>query len=115
METNNNTDVEKVKDSFVVFADWFGMVSLMSDEEAGKLLKAMFRYNECMDGRAVISELSIPDKIRYPMEIIFKKMDDNRAKWEDRCKKNREHANLPPKNPEAKRGRPSTKTKANYQ
>lgn len=109
METNNNADKEKVKDSFVVFADWFGMVSLMSDEEAGKLLKAMFLHNNCIDNKAIITELSITDKLKYPMEIIFKKMDDNKVKWIEKCKKNRENSNLPPKNPEAKRGRPPKK------
>lgn len=104
METKNNADEEKVKDSFVVFADWFGMVGLMTDEEAGKLLKAMFLHNNCVDNKVVISELSITNKLKYPMEIIFKKMDDNKAKWIEKCKKNQENGK--------KGGRP-TKTDQN--
>ena len=68
--------------AFQIFIDTRGMVDLLSDEEAGQLLKALFAH---ADGDAVEPEL---DKIvavaAYPM---IQQIDRDREKYDDICEK----------------------------
>lgn len=76
------------KNSFVVYNSWYDVLSAMSDEELGVLLRAMFKYNR----DEAIPDL--PDNLRIAFSFISSTFDYDREKYKKRCEKNRENIRL---------------------
>ena len=79
--------MSKEKKGFIVYDDNMEVVSRLSDEEAGQLLKGMLEYS--ITGKQ--------PKFKGVLEFVFipikQQMDRNAEKYAARCEKNRENAN----------------------
>ena len=79
----------KVKKSFVLYHDYWNWFTLLSDEELGKLIRAVFRYER---------EKILPEKLGEKTEIAFfmikDTLDRDREKYEIVCNRNKEIAKL---------------------
>lgn len=73
------------KGSFLLYREYGEEISLMTDEEAGAFIKAVFAY-ECGGD---VPELT--GGARMLFSIFKRKLDDNRAKYEAVCERNREN------------------------
>ncbi len=75
-----------MKNSFVLFHEFKESVELLSDEQAGKLFKALFDYE---------TEQTEPEFTDVAMKIVFStirnSLDRNKEKYEKRCKRNKEN------------------------
>lgn len=79
---------EKVqKKSFVLFADFMSAICALSDEQAGKLFKQIFLY---VNGKEL--PLIEDTGIGAVFEMFRALIDRESAKWEERCRKNRENS-----------------------
>ena len=72
------------KKSFMVYLDYEGPISKLSDAESGQLFKALFAYASTGVAPALEGATAIA------FEFIRAQMDRDTDKWEDRCAKNRE-------------------------
>ncbi len=89
------------KKTFVMYKDWKAAFSKMTDEQAGKMIKAVFQYQSGDE------EISFDDPgLPFFFEIIKDKFDEDSAKYQETCDRNRENG--------SKGGRPKTeKTEQN--
>lgn len=79
---------EKVqKKSLVLFADFMSAICALSDEQAGKLFKLIFLY---VNGKEL--PLIEDTGIGAVFEMFRALIDRESAKWEERCRKNRENS-----------------------
>lgn len=78
--------VAKEKDSFIVYYDWRNYLKMLSLEQKGVLLDAMFAYE--IEGREYTG-----DDIAVAMAMINIQgaMDRNKIKYRERCEKNRKN------------------------
>lgn len=91
---------DEKKKSFILYADWYATVSLLSEKEKASFLDAIFLHN------AGKTDIQIEERIKPFMEMVFSVMDANKVKYIERCEENARNANMPPKNPKRPRGRP---------
>ncbi len=78
---------EKGQKSFVVFHDWYETIKDFSDEDLGKLLRAMFEYET---ERNVVTNLEPMCSMAF--RFIKQAFDRNREAYEETCRKNKENA-----------------------
>lgn len=73
------------KKSFVLYNDSIEQINMLSDEQAGRLLKAIYAYN--LDG-------TVPDfddgMVKLMFSFIKNQLDRDSKKWDDICKKRAE-------------------------
>lgn len=69
------------KRSFILFHDYTEQFLCLSDEECGKLIKAIFIYET--EGEVT----NLPPESRMAFRFIRHALDENRDKYEDICKK----------------------------
>ena len=75
-----------MKSSFLIYLDYKEQFELLSDEELGKLLRAIMLYEETGE----ITELS--GMLKMAFSFIKTQLDKDRQKYEEMCEKNRENA-----------------------
>ena len=100
------------KKSFLMYKNWGKAISKMSDEQAGKLIKAIY---ELQDDPDVNPE---DDSISFVFEIIKERMMEDAEAYEEVCEKRREAGKLggaPRKNQNAKKQPNGFENKQNNQ
>lgn len=75
------------KKAFQLYGDYRGMVDALSDEDAGRLIKAVFAHE---DGEAAALE----GALRGIFVLVTNQLDRDRAKYEETCAANRERAQM---------------------
>ncbi|MEG1805924.1 MAG: DUF6291 domain-containing protein [Clostridia bacterium] len=75
-----------MKNSFILYYDYATHFELLSDEELGKLLRAIMRYEK--DG----SESEIGGMVKMAFSFIKKQLDDDKRKYEEKCDINKANA-----------------------
>jgi hypothetical protein len=85
------------KNNFILYKDYEEHVALLSNEEAGKLFKAIFRY---VDGR---KELELDGMTKMAFSFIKRNLERDLIKYKDKCNLNALNG--------AKGGRPKGSTK----
>jgi hypothetical protein len=79
----------KAKKSFILFADFMTAVSVLTDEQAGRLFKQIFAYvndNDC-------SKIDDP-AIAAMFEIFRTQIDREAEKWAEKCRRNKEYSHM---------------------
>lgn len=74
------------KNSFLIYLDYQEQFDLLTDEQAGKLIKAIIKYEKT----AETSELDGVTKMAF--SFIKTQLDRDREKYNKKCEKNRENA-----------------------
>lgn len=74
------------KNSFVLFTEYAEEISMLSDEAAGQLMKAIFAYETTGDA----PELSGEGRLLF--SIFKRRLDDNREKYQKKCQRNAQNA-----------------------
>ena len=77
------------KKSFVLFADFVTAVSVLTDEQAGKLFKLIFAYVNDME----ISKSQDP-AIAAMFEMFRTQIDREAEKWAEKCRRNKEYSHM---------------------
>ena len=73
------------KDSFILYLEHKNVFDILTDEEAGKLIKAIFEYEEK-------DELpNLEKSLQLAFIPIRNSLDRNQEKYEEKCQKNREN------------------------
>lgn len=86
---NNMKEQETKTKAFLTYFDSEVMYKMLSDEEAGKLIKAMFRY--CKDKEEI---LTIEDGTPYAYFAVLKQQfDRDKAKYDEMVAKKRKRDN----------------------
>lgn len=79
----------KVKKSFVLYHDFRNWFSLLTDEELGRLLRAIFDYE---------MNKTLPENLNEKEQIAFlmvrDTLDRDREKYERVCNRNKENARV---------------------
>lgn len=86
------------KNSFIVYYDLESQTELLSDEQLGKLLRALFIYE--IHGKEPIFD---DDIVKASFQFIKVTLDINREKYDEKCKRNAENGK--------KGGRPKKESK----
>ena len=73
-----------MKDSFVLYASHLRLVEKLTDEQAGKLLKAIYQHTQGNDG----VELDLATDLLY--SIIAEQLDKDKVKYEEVVEKRRQ-------------------------
>lgn len=79
----------KLKKSFIMYHDYWNWFKLLTDEELGKLVRALFLY-----AREQTEPNSLDEKLSFTFSMIKDNLDDDRARYEAVCNKNKENARL---------------------
>lgn len=79
----------KLKKSFTLYHDYWNLITLLTDDELGKLLRAIFVYE-----RERIIPQNLDDKIQLSFFMIKETLDRDRAKYESVCNRNKENARI---------------------
>lgn len=74
-----------MKESFILYTSYYDILKELTDEQFGQLMRALFVY--ARDGEAP----ELPAAIKMAFAFIRDDMDRNTAKYETRCKRNREN------------------------
>lgn len=77
--------MEKKKDSFVLYNEYYEMVKELPTDQKGLLLCAIFEYSTCGN------EIELPAMARIIFKLIKKRMDYDRNKYVERCQHNSEN------------------------
>lgn len=72
------------KDSFILFTEYRAELELLSDEEAGRLIKAIFAYESGEDTEELTGEA------RMLFSILRRRLDDNSERYEAECRARKE-------------------------
>lgn len=75
----------KEKAGFLLYADWEEQVGLLTDEDAGKLFKALFAYERSRESG------DLPPVAAMAFAFMRKELDRNRKAYEDKCEKLRQN------------------------
>lgn len=75
----------KEKSGFLLYADWEEQVGLLSDEDAGKLFKALFAYERTRESG------DLPPVAAMAFAFMRKELDRNRKAYEEKCQKLRQN------------------------
>lgn len=79
----------KLKNSFVMYHDYWDWFRLLTDEELGMLIRALFIYETEHREPSALDE-----KLNLIFCIIKDNLDRDRAKYEAVCNKNKNNAKL---------------------
>ena len=79
----------KLKKSFVLYHDYWNWFRLLTDEELGQLMRAIFSYE-----RDQILPASLNEKTEIAFCMIKEVLDRDREKYELICNRNKEIAKL---------------------
>lgn len=79
----------KSKTFFVMYHDYWNWFKLLTDDELGKLIRAVFLYE-----REKKEPASLDEKLNILFCMIKETLDKDRSKYESVCSKNRENAKL---------------------
>lgn len=79
----------KIKRTFSLYIDYWDWFKLLTDEELGRLLRAIFRYE-----REGIEPEPEDEKISIFFHMIKEGLDRDRKHYETLCNRNRENARL---------------------
>lgn len=77
--------MEKKKDSFILYNEYYEMVKELPTDQKGLLLCAIFEYST--NG----NEIELPAMARIIFKLIKKRMDYDRNKYAERCQHNSEN------------------------
>ena len=77
------------KKSFVLFADFVTAVSVLTDEQAGRLFKLIFAYVNDME----VSKSQDP-AIAAMFEMFRTQIDRETEKWAEKCRRNKEYSHM---------------------
>ena len=77
------------KKSFVLFADFVTAVSVLTDEQAGKLFKLIFAYVNDME----VSKSQDP-AIAAMFEMFRTQIDREAEKWAEKCRRNKVYSHM---------------------
>lgn len=77
--------MEKKKDSFILYEEYYEPIKMLSTADKGMLLAALYEYH--MNG--VVIEL--PQMAKVIFQFIRQRMDYNQKKYGETCEKNREN------------------------
>lgn len=73
------------KKSFLLYKEWAEPVNMLSDNQAGQLLKAMFLYWS----EGVISDFSEDPALKMISSFIFSQFQRDEVAYEEKCSKNK--------------------------
>ena len=82
-------DAKLKKKSFVLFADFVTAVSVLTDEQAGRLFKLIFAYVNDME----VSKSQDP-AIAAMFEMFRTQIDREAEKWAEKCRRNKEYSHM---------------------
>lgn len=82
-------DAKLKKKSFVLFADFVTAVSVLTDEQAGRLFKLIFAYVNDME----VSK-SQDLAIAAMFEMFRTQIDREAEKWAEKCRRNKEYSHM---------------------
>ncbi len=74
------------KASFLIYLDYQQQFELLTDEQAGKLIKAIIKYEKTGE------TLELDGMTKMAFSFIKTQLDRDREKYQARCEKNRENA-----------------------
>lgn len=74
------------KESFLIYKEWYPIISHLTDESLGSLFRAIFEYQ---DGKEPELDPTSPEFMAF--QFFRNQFDRDLAKYEDRCKKNKEN------------------------
>jgi len=77
------------KKSFVLFADFVTAVSVLTDEQAGRLFKLIYAYVNGLE----VSKSQDP-AIAAMFEMFRTQIDRENEKWEEKCRRNKEFSHM---------------------
>ena len=76
---------EEKKKSFILYDDYKTAFYHLSDENAGKLIKAIFRYNDQRQKE------NMHEVLEGAYEIITNRMDTDKEKYAEKCERRKEN------------------------
>lgn len=79
----------KQKKSFVLYHDYWEFLKLMTDEEVGRFIRAVYMYD-----REQILPKNLDPKTEMAFAMIKDRLDGDRQKYEKICKRNSEVARI---------------------
>ena len=79
----------KLRKSFVMYHDYWGMFRLLTDEEIGKLTRAIFLYET-----ENTHPTALDDKLNMLFYIVKEQLDKDKASYAAVCNKNKENAKI---------------------
>ncbi len=74
--------------SFIMFCDRLNELEMLTDEQAGRLMKALFKYVSA--GEVIPAQEDVAVKLLF--SVMKSSIDENNAKYDRRCEKNRQIA-----------------------
>lgn len=77
--------MENKKDSFILYEEYYEPIKMLSTQDKGLLLAALYEYH--MTGDVI----DLPPMARVIFQFIRQRMDFNSQKYNDRCKQNSEN------------------------
>ena len=83
------------KNSFLIYLDYEEQFNLLTDEQIGKLMRAIIKYEKTQE------EPQLDGMLKMAFSFIKTQLDRDREKYKKKCEKNKENG--------AKGGRPKTK------
>lgn len=87
------------KESFVIYTAFYKPISALSDEQLGRLFRAIFDYN-------INGSVDVDDDIRMPFEFFINQFALDKIKYEKRVERNRQNGKFGG-NPNLKKGQPN--------
>lgn len=82
-------NIMKLKKSFVLYHDYWNWFRLLTDEELGKLIRAIFYYE-----REQTEPYDLNEKTMIAFYMVKDTLDRDRAKYEAVCNRNKENARI---------------------
>ena len=82
-------NIMKLKKSFVLYHDYWNWFRLLTDEELGKLIRAIFYYE-----REQTEPYDLNEKTIIAFYMVKDTLDRDRAKYEAVCNRNKENARI---------------------
>lgn len=73
------------KEAFLIYHSFYDVIKNISDQDAGKLLKAVFEYE------IKNAEIELPPELKMAFRFIKSQLDRDHEKYIERCEKNRDN------------------------
>ena len=77
--------MEKKKDSFLLYEEYYEPIKMLSTQDKGLLLTALYEYH--MTGNVI----ELPQMAKVIFQFIKQRMDFNKEKYAERCQQNSEN------------------------
>lgn len=77
--------MEKKKDSFILYEEYYEPIKMLSTTDKGLLLTALYEYH--MTGNVI----ELPQMAKVIFQFIKRRMDFNKEKYAERCQQNSEN------------------------